>query len=136
MVQQAVHYFDRLEDRIRSRLAHYPILYTFIGGVAIIVFWRGVWITADQLALLVPERFAFFDGIFSIAISMFVLLFTGLFISFFVADKMVLTRMRHEERLVKKTEIEVEEDTDILHDLRRQMKSIEEEIKKIETKLH
>jgi hypothetical protein len=50
MWHQIYHYFDKLEDRIRGRLSRYPIFYSLIGGTAIVLFWRGVWITADEIS--------------------------------------------------------------------------------------
>jgi len=46
---KVIDFFDKLEDVIRGHLSRYPIAYTLIGGVAIVLFWRGVWHTADIL---------------------------------------------------------------------------------------
>ena len=70
------HFFDKLEDHIRAVLSRHNILYAFIGGVAIVLFWRGVWMTADMIPFL--------TGPMSIFISVVVLLGTRLFFSFFI----------------------------------------------------
>jgi hypothetical protein len=49
LVKNIVHFFDKLEDYVRGILSKYPIPYAFVGGVSIVLFWRGVWHTADML---------------------------------------------------------------------------------------
>ena len=46
-MKSIIKFFDKIEDKIRGKLSHYPIFYAFIGGVGIVIFWRGVWHTAD-----------------------------------------------------------------------------------------
>ena len=41
------HFFDKLEDTVRERLSRIPIFYGIVGGVSIVLFWRGLWYTAD-----------------------------------------------------------------------------------------
>ena len=36
--------FDRMEDKLRRHLASHPVIYALIGGVATVLFWRGVWV--------------------------------------------------------------------------------------------
>src|SRR3989338_1420533 len=76
-----IKFLDKLEDRIRKALSKRPIAYTFIGGVGIVLFWRGVWLVADD--------FEFMTGYVSILISTVILLLTGLFVSFFIGDELV-----------------------------------------------
>ncbi|MBI5079399.1 hypothetical protein HZB06_01870 [Candidatus Wolfebacteria bacterium] len=75
MVRKIVRFFDKLEDRIRAVLSRWPIVYAFIGAVGIVLFWRGVWITADM--------FPFMSGPVSVFISIIALLLTGFFVYFF-----------------------------------------------------
>jgi hypothetical protein len=49
MIAKNYSFFDKFEDHIRTHLSRYPIVYTIIGGIAIVLFWRGVWHTADIL---------------------------------------------------------------------------------------
>ncbi len=129
MTNPVIHYFDKLEDRIRGRLAKYPIIYTLIGGVAIVLFWRGVWITADQIALFFPPEYLWLDGILSVGVSVLILLITGLFVSFFVTDKIIISGLRQEKKLVEKTQEEVERDMNLLASFKNQLDRIEKETK-------
>jgi len=125
-MKKIVKFFDKVEDQVRGHLSRYPILYTFIGGTAIVLFWRGVWITADQVALAIPPEYAWLDGPFSVASSVFVLLITGLFVSFFVTDRIILSGLKQEKKLVEKAESELREEKDLMTDIAHKMDHIEE----------
>ncbi len=115
------HFFDKLEDHIRAVLSRHNIIYAFIGGVAIVLFWRGVWHTADMIPFL--------TGPVSILISVTVLLSTGLFVSFFIGDKIIISGIKKEKRLDEKVASEVKTELDILEDIQKQLRDIEKELK-------
>jgi hypothetical protein len=129
------HYFDKLEDRVRGRLSRFPILYTLIAGTAIVLFWRGVWETADEFAAFIPPSLSWIDGPLSTLISIFILLITGLFVSFFVSDQIIVSGLKQEKKLVEKTEIEVQEESGKLDDMRRKINVVEKEVEEIHDKL-
>lgn len=116
-------FFDRLEDRVRSWLSRHPILYTLIGGVAIVLFWRGVWHTADL--------FPFLTGPVSIAISIIILLVSGLFVSFFIGDRILMSGLKGEKKLTEKTEEEVRSEVVTIEKVHRELHEIEKEIKEL-----
>ena len=39
----------KLELRTQAYLSHHPKLYALIVGIGIVLFWRGVWHSADSL---------------------------------------------------------------------------------------
>ena len=47
--EKVVSFFDKLEDHVREALSRYPLVYSFFGGAGVILFWRGLWHTADWL---------------------------------------------------------------------------------------
>ena len=49
MTKNIVKFFDKLEDKTRAMLSRMPILYAFVGGIGVVLFWRGVWHTTDFL---------------------------------------------------------------------------------------
>ncbi|MFA6273144.1 MAG: hypothetical protein WC673_01480 [Candidatus Paceibacterota bacterium] len=130
-MKKIFNYFDKLEDRVRAKLSHHPIIYSFIGGVAIVLFWRGVWMTADQ--------YEFLTGPVSILISVVVLLLTGLFASFFIGDRIFLSGLRREKKIFEQTEAEVQKESETLSEVKSELKEIKktlEDIKEEETKHH
>ena len=71
-------FFDRTEDKTRSKLSKYPVLYAIIGAVGLVLLWRGVWMVADSLSVFDNNPFDkayFIDGAISIGAS-FVILFS------------------------------------------------------------
>lgn len=116
-------FFDRLEDKIRGHLSHYPIVYAFIGGVGVILFWRGVWHTADM--------FSFMTGPVSTIIGVALLLLIGLFVSFFIGDSIIITGIRRDKKLAEKTETEVETEKEELDQVRGMVKKVETGVEEI-----
>ena len=123
-VKKTIRFFDKLEDHIRARLSHHPIVYSLIGGVAIVLFWRGVWMVADQ--------YDFMTGWVSIAISVAILLMTGLFASFFVGDQIILSGLKQDKKLIEKTETEIETEETELGQVKRELDKIEHTLEKME----
>lgn len=131
--------FNKLEHNIRGALSHVPIIYAVIGGIGVVLFWRGVWHTMDYLMLLFKSlNFAstsidltnelWWDGPLSFLIGLIILLLTGLFVSNFIGNEILISGLRGEKKLSEKTESEIETEADRIDD-------IEEEIKEISKKL-
>src|SRR5689334_3030025 len=99
MFKSIFHFFDKLEDHIRQRLSHHPLLYALIGGLGVVMFWRGLWDVMDIAQL---------PGWLWLVISLALLLLTGTFVSFFIGEQIILSGLRQEKRLDEKTEEEVE----------------------------
>lgn len=116
-------FFDKLEDSIRAALSKHNILYAFIGGVAIVLFWRGVWKTADDIPFL--------NGPVSVLVSVIVLLATGLFVSFFIGDEIIISGIKREKRLDEKVASEVKTELDVLNEMQSKMAVMEKEIREI-----
>jgi len=122
-----IHFFDKLEDDVRAMLSKHNIIYAFIGGVAIVLFWRGVWITADTIPFL--------TGPVSVLISVVVLLVTGLFVSFFIGDTIIISGIKKEKRLDERVASEVKTELDVLDDMQSKMNSIEQELRLLREEL-
>lgn len=103
MLKKITTYFDKLEDRVRSVLSHYPILYSLIGAVGIVLVWKGVWESAEHFPILY--------GPASILLGTAILLVTGLMVSFFIGDTIIISGFKREKKLVEKTEKEMLEAT-------------------------
>jgi hypothetical protein len=127
MLNHITTFFDKLEDRIRIALSHYPITYSIIGGIGIVLFWKGVWETAG----IFPVLF----GPLSALVGIIVLLLTGLMVSFFVGDSIILSGFNREKKLVEKTETEVRADRDINQRILEKLGAVEEELKDLGEKV-
>jgi hypothetical protein len=134
MLTHLIKFFDRLEDRARMRLSKNPIAYAIVGGIFVVLFWRAVWITADMLA---EEggwlSFLFSPGV-SLAISVAGLLLTGLFVSFFIGDRIILSGIKHEKKLAEKTAEEVLVEEARLKELHTHIAHIERRLEELAKK--
>jgi hypothetical protein len=130
-MKRFINFFDHVEDRVRSSLSKYPILYGIIGGITVVVFWRSVWVTTDEIVSFFPERLHFLNGPVTFLLSTAILLATGLFVSFFVTDRVLLSGIKHEEKNVLKVEKEMKQERQILTVLSQKIDKIEHTVEDI-----
>ncbi|PIY59737.1 hypothetical protein COY96_00190 [Candidatus Wolfebacteria bacterium CG_4_10_14_0_8_um_filter_37_11] len=126
MTNKIINFFDKLEDKVRSKLSHYPIIYALIGGVGIVLFWRGVWYIADDMSL---------GSWASIIISIILLLMTGLFVSFFISHYIIFSGLKQEKKIEEKEEDEIRAELDLQWAQMKVLLEIKERIKNIEEKI-
>ena len=126
-----LNFFDKLEDYIRSHLSRYPIVYTLIGGVAIVLFWRGVWHTADLLQAQGGWLGWLFYEPTNMVIVTIILLASGLFVSYFIGDTILMSGMKGEKKLADKTEREIREEELELKKIQATIKEIEKDVEQI-----
>lgn len=131
MFRSTLNFFDKLEDIIRGHLSRFPILYTIIGGIAIVLFWRGVWHTADILqARGGMLGFIFYEPT-NLLIVTGILLATGLFVSYFIGDTILISGLRQEKKLHEKTEKDIREEEATLNDIKKVVKELKTEVDNI-----
>ena len=127
-IKKIVTFFDKLEDRIRGKLSHVPIIYSIIGGVIVVLFWRAVWHTAD----IVMGQGGFWAWFFyepnQLVITTVGLLLTGLMVSVFIGDRIILSGLRHEKKLEETTEDLVKEEVVSLVSLRNEIRALKKEL--------
>ncbi len=110
MFTSLVQFFDRLEDRVRVRLSHRSIVYALIGGAMVILFWRGIWHSADILMVKGGFWGWFFYEPITIIWTSIILLLTGLFVSSFIGERIVISGLKKEKKITDKTEGEVQDE--------------------------
>ena len=130
-MKKIIHLFDRLEDKVRSRLSHHPIVYSVIGGIFVVLFWRSVWETADMLMRSYPSLALFFYPPVQVVISTLALMLTGLMVSVFIGDRIILSGLRHEKKLEEQTEELVKEEEVSLVGVRNEIRALRRDLEKL-----
>jgi len=131
MFKKIIDFFDKFEDRVRGHLSHHPILYTLVGGIAIVLFWRGVWHTADMLQAEGGWLGWIFYEPTNLVIVTIILLASGLFVSYFIGDTILMSGMKGEKKTADKTEREIQEEGKELKQIQTTIKEIEKDIEQI-----
>ncbi len=126
MIKKIVRFFDKLEDRVRRKLSHYPIFYAFIGGVGVVLFWRGVWHIADDINM---------SSIASLIIATILLLLTGVFVSAFIGNRLIISGLIGEKKLEEKEESEIETEEAQLINLQDTLDRIEKKLDYLEREI-
>lgn len=122
---------DKCEDKTREHLSRVPIIYALVGAVTIVIFWRAVWNLADALEILGGFWAFIFNPLVSLILSIVILLSTGLFVSFFIGDRIILSGLRHEKKVEEKTEEEVREEEAMIVVLHRRIDGIKKDLEEI-----
>lgn len=110
-------FFDLLEDRVRGRLSRTPLIYALIGAITTVSIWRGVWEVSDKLNIS-----AWVSLIGGILLAML----TGLFVSFFIGENIVISGLQHEKRTDEKTKEEIIKEEGSIDEIKKDIKEIKE----------
>lgn len=124
-------FFDRLEDRVRERFSRHPIPYAIFGGIGVVLFWRGVWETADILTWLHPSLAIFFYPPVQVLVSTLGLMLVGLMVSTFIGDRIIMSGLRHEKKVGEVTEGLVKEEVVTLSHLRNEIRELRKEVESL-----
>ena len=133
--KKIINFFDKFEDRVRGQLSRFPILYTFIGGIAIVLFWRGVWHTADILQAQGGILGWLFYEPINMLIVLVILLATGLFVSYFIGDTILMSGLKGEKKATERTEREIKEEEKQIQEEEVQIKQEQKELKEIKASI-
>lgn len=109
--------FDGIEDKARIKLVHHPIVYAFIGSVGIVSIWRGIWHISDDLGV---------SSWGSLLFGLIITILTGLFVSFFIGENIIISGLNKEKRIDEKTEEEIHKERTILTVMEKDIKEIKE----------
>jgi uncharacterized membrane protein (DUF106 family) len=140
--KRIVKFLDKLEDKIRGKLSHYPIIYALVGGIGVVLFWRGIWHTADMITyyfisspmtLTVHEVL---DGPVSFIIGTLILLITGVFVSSFIGNRLIISGLVGEKKLAEKEVDEIETEETQLENLQNTLSRLEKKLDHIDDDQH
>jgi large-conductance mechanosensitive channel len=117
-ILNAIHkVLDSIEKKARIKLVHHPLVYAFIGSVGIVSIWRGIWHISDDWGVS-----SWGSLIFGILITVL----TGLFVSFFIGENIIISGLNKEKRLDEKTEEEIHKERTVLTEIQKDIKEIKE----------
>ncbi len=140
IINSIYYFFDKVEDLVRGSLSRHPFIYTFIGGAGVVLFWRGVWHAADGLESSGGWNSILFSSWGSIVIGVVILLITGLFVSMFIGDSIIMSGIKKDKKVIDKTIGEVEDEKtdiekvlDITKEMKKEIEVLEE---KVATSIH
>ena len=117
---------NQWEIKVRGKLSHYPVLYALLGGIGIVLFWRGVWHTADDLNL---------SSLLSLIIGFILLLAIGVFVAEFIGNKLIISGLIGEEKLTEKEEGEIETEESQLKNLQNTLSRLEKKLEHIDEEI-
>ena len=117
---------EETENRIRAFLSRYPIIYAFIGAVGVVLLWRGIWHTADDMGMTSSA---------SLLAGIIILLVTGLLVYEFIGNRLIISGLIGEEKLVKKEEGEIKREEKEIQTEEIQLRSLQNTLSRLEKKL-
>ena len=138
ILRKFFHFFDLLENKIRQTLSRHPFLSAFLGGVGVVVFWRGVWVTADFLMAKItkiPVDILWWDGPLTVLVSLLILAPLGVFVSSFIGNEVIISGIRGEKKMFEKTEAEIESELTIGSRTYSSISEVVNRLKNIDKKL-
>ncbi len=130
------HMFDVLEDKVRGGLSRHPFIYTFIGGTGVVLFWRGVWHTADVLERSGPLGALLFSPLGSLVMAVVILLGTGLFVSVFIGDSIIMSGIKKDKKIIEKTIDELEAEKGDIERVLESVSNLKKEVQHMEEEHH
>ena len=115
-------FFDLFEDKIRGKLSHRPILYAIVGSFGIVLIWRGIWHIADEINM---------SSWVSLGLGIAISLATGLMVSFFIGEKIIISGIRKEKRIDEKAEEDIKREGVALMEMQKELEEIKEDLEEI-----
>lgn len=127
MIKRFLDFCVNTENKIREFLSHYPIIYAFIGATGVVLFWRGIWHTADDMSL---------SSSASLLAGIIILLGTGLLVYEFIGNRLIISGLIGEEKIVKKEEKEIRMEEKEIQTEEAQLKNLQNTLSRVEKKLN
>jgi len=126
ILRRIIRLFDKLEDKIRGKLSHHPIFYAIIGGIGVVLFWRGVWHTADDFGM---------GSLTSLFLGTVILLLIGVFVSAFIGNRLIISGLIGEKKIEEKEQAEIETEEAELRNLQSTLSRVEKKLDQFEAEM-
>ncbi len=122
-MKKVLKFFDLMEDRVRARLSRHPVIYGVVSGLGIVMFYRGVWMVLDDMP--------FMTGWVTLIAATVILLISGVFVSQFVSNHIILSGIKKEKKMTEKLEEELKSDTEMEREIIDALKRIQADIDRL-----
>jgi len=122
-MKKIMKFFDKLEDKTRSKLSHYPFVYAFLGGIGVILFWRGIWYTADIINI---------SSAVSVLVGSVLLLITGVFVSAFIGNSLIISGLSGGKKLTEKAKEEIDLEEHQIEKLQETLNKVSEKVSELD----
>lgn len=116
--------FLRIEERARTYFERFPFAHAFLGGIGVVLFWRGTWELADRLRI---------DPVTSIVFGSLLLGGIGLFLHTFVGNAIIIKNVEKDKQMTKKAEHEIASVEQTVKTEKVTLAQLAEKIEKLET---
>ncbi len=137
----------KIKHKIQSYLSHRPKLYALIVGISVVLFWRGVWHSADHLHTLINHFSSadsslsfidspWWDGPLSFVVGCIALYFTGAFTSSFIGNELILSGLRGEKKLNQRTENELQDEAMAIGEIKDELLVISQKLEVLHKQAH
>lgn len=135
----------KLITRFHIFLSHHSWLYALIAGVGIVLFWRGVWHTVDFIHIAINHVYStspidlsahlWWDGPLSFLVGCLLLYLCKAFVSSFIGNELILSGLRTEKKLTKKTENEIETEVTAISAIKEELDSVTQTLEELEEQI-
>ena len=125
-MKKILEFFEQTENIIRRKLSRYPIIYALIGGTGVVLFWRGIWHTADDMSM---------SSSISLIAGIVILLVAGLLVSEFIGNKLIISGLVGEKKLTEKEGGKIETEEKEIETEETQLRNLQNTLNKLEKKL-
>lgn len=137
----------KIKHKLRNYLSHRPGLYALIVGIAVVLFWRGVWHSVDQIHVFINHLYntgssvslidtPWWDGPLSFIVGCIILHFTGAFRSSFIGNELILSGLRGEKKLTARTETELQDEVMAIGDIKDELLVISQKLETLHKQAH
>ncbi len=118
-MQTIIKFFTNIEIKNRIFLSRHKFIYALIGGAGVILYWRGVWLTADifyRAGINNSDQLwgwllsVIFSGPGSVFVGALILSLTGLLVQEFIGNDIIISGLKKEKKIIDKTEDEIIEE--------------------------
>ncbi|MDQ1281745.1 MAG: hypothetical protein QG630_96 [Patescibacteria group bacterium] len=135
--QKIESYFSKTELKNRAYLSKRKFLYALLGGAGVVLYWRGIWHSADILEIkggLILK--IIFSPVGSIILGILLLSSIGLLVQAFIGADVIISGIKKEKQEIDKTEEELKKDEEAREKEKNLIKEIDEHLHSLQKEMN